>query len=294
MISILTPTYNRASMLPQLYESLCRQKCFDFEWVVVDDGSTDGTEALIKYWMNSEQKFDIVYIKQENGGKHRAINKGIPYLNYPYTYILDSDDFLTDDAIEVINNWINSIMDWGIFAGVAGMRMKADGTWIGQFPKGKEFVDATNIERKKMHLLGDKAEIYKTDVLKRYPFPEFPKEKFLSECAVWDKIALDGYKLRWFGKGICICEYREDGLTRQNGKEKNNFNGYTYVIKQQLAYDTLKGRLGLVAQYHEVAKENGLTINEVCYNLEVPKIECLSALFLNFFYQKVKEIGKSG
>src|SRR5690606_8327144 len=100
MITIFTATYNRAYTLPTLYNSLLRQINFDFEWLIIDDGSTDNTEKLVKDWSTRNNPFKIRYIKNRNGGKPRAINKAVELANTPYLFILDSDDYLTDDAVE--------------------------------------------------------------------------------------------------------------------------------------------------------------------------------------------------
>ena len=103
-ITVLTPTYNRAHILPNLYGSLCRQTNQFFDWLVVDDGSTDDTEALVNKWVSMDHSFRISYIRKENGGKNRAINDGVRMIDTPFTMIVDSDDFLTDDAIEFLSN----------------------------------------------------------------------------------------------------------------------------------------------------------------------------------------------
>lgn len=80
LISIFTPTYNRAYTLGRLYESLIiQQQLYDsVEWVIVDDGSTDGTANLVKQWgADSKAPFKIVYIYQENQGKHVAWNTAL-------------------------------------------------------------------------------------------------------------------------------------------------------------------------------------------------------------------------
>ena len=102
MITVFTPTYNRAYILPKLYESLCNQTCKDFEWLVVDDGSTDETPALLQKWQ-AEKKIAMNIISRKNGGKSTAINLGIQNANGNLFFIVDSDDFLTDNAIEVIS-----------------------------------------------------------------------------------------------------------------------------------------------------------------------------------------------
>ena len=187
MISILTPTYNRAHTLPRLYKSLKQQTMKDFEWIIVDDGSTDNTKYIVEKWIKEINLFNIIYIKQKNGGKHRALNKGIPHAKYDYIYIVDSDDYLTDDAVEKIHLWISTIDNKSKFAGVSGLKGKITDKGmiiIGQFPSKLEFIDATNLERKSKKLLGDKAEVYRKDILLKYPFPEFEGEKFLTEAVV--------------------------------------------------------------------------------------------------------------
>ena len=83
-MTILTPTYNRAYILPNAFESLCKQTDNDFEWIVVDDGSTDDTETVVRTWLTQELPFTLRYFKQENGGKHRAVNNGVQEANYDY------------------------------------------------------------------------------------------------------------------------------------------------------------------------------------------------------------------
>ena len=109
-ITIFTPSYNRAYRLLALYESLCNQTCFDFEWLIVDDGSNDNTEELVQTWLN-ESKFNIRYIKQCNGGKHRAVNHGVREAKGELFYIVDSDDILPKDAIECIMQQYLTIKD---------------------------------------------------------------------------------------------------------------------------------------------------------------------------------------
>lgn len=100
-ITIITPTYNRADLLPRLYESLCGQSSKDFEWMVIDDGSQDDTEALMRHYSH-ENKISILYEKQQNAGKHTALNRGIAKITSELTFIVDSDDYLTSDAVEII------------------------------------------------------------------------------------------------------------------------------------------------------------------------------------------------
>lgn len=211
MISIFTPTYNRAYIIKNLYESLKRQTCKDFEWLVIDDGSTDNTEELFASWTN-EISFPIRYIKQENGGKHRAINRGVKEANGELFFIVDSDDYLREDAVETILEQYNNIRNDNSFAGVCGLKCYADGTKVGG---GEDFgiLDCSSLEfRYKHKVKGDMAEVLRTEVLKEYPFPEIDGEKFCPEAVMFNRVA-QRYKLRYFYENLYVCDYLPDGLT---------------------------------------------------------------------------------
>ncbi len=237
MVTVFTPTYNRAQLLKKLYSSLLSQTCHDFEWLIIDDGSIDETESVCAGFIEAQNLFPIRYYKVENGGKHRAINKGVNLAQGEVFFIVDSDDYLADDAVEKIISWIKTLDNSRKFAGVAGLRAYQGGSPIGGIGDGQSYVDATNLERRKLNLLGDKAEAYFTDVLVKYPFPEFEGENFLTEEVVWNKIAADGYYIRWFSDPIYYCEYLDGGLTKSgDAKYINNPQGVLYWAKRQVKY----------------------------------------------------------
>ena len=281
MVTIMTPTYNRAYILPQAYQSLQAQTSFEFEWIVVDDGSTDGTEELVTGWAACEEKFKIVYVKQPNGGKHRAVNKGVALAQYGSFLILDSDDILTPDAVALVHQWMASIENEQGFAGVAGLRgyRNTEGV-IGGAPKMKgAYVDATNLERRKYGLLGDKIEVFKTDVLRQYPFPEFEGENFLRESASWDRIAADGYKIRWYNQVIYQCEYLQDGLTKTVNYDvyAKNFQGYLYCTRLHLKTKPFLYRLLHIGHFCKVAGRLHMSSKEVCGLLGISRIKLMLA-----------------
>ena len=231
-VTVFTPAYNRAYILPELYHSLRNQTCFDFEWIIVDDGSADGTEALVGAWLQQQNAFAIRYYKQKNGGKHRAINCGAEKAAGELFFIVDSDDQLTADAVESLLRVKNTLPDHEKFAGVAGNRGYHRGGVIGTTFDG-DMLDCSAIERRKYGIDGDKAEAFFTSVLKKYPFPEYEGENFVTEAVVWDKMALDGYKLRYFNKIIYLCDYLEDGLTNQGlDLYYRNPQGYGHYLRQ--------------------------------------------------------------
>lgn len=209
LITVFTPTYNRAHLLGRLYESLYTQRFTDFEWVIVDDGSTDGTASLVQGFI-AERRIDIKYLSQANGGKHRAINHGVGQARGELFFIVDSDDSLPADSLQSIaNEWKKCDSSMG---GVAGLDATISGTVIGSgLPQA--FIECSSMDiRFRHHVTGDLAEVFKTSVLREFPFPEIEGEKFCPEALVWNRIA-QKYKLRYFNKVIYIAEYQDDGLT---------------------------------------------------------------------------------
>ena len=218
-LTVFTPTYNRAYRLGTLYDSLCQQTMTDFEWLIVDDGSTDATEKIIKEWIK-EGVIRIRYFKQQNGGKHRAINKGVQESHGEMFLIVDSDDSLTLNSIERIYHHYLKIKDRKEFAGVCGCRAYSDGKIIRN--PSFDVVECTNFERMYCYrLIGDMAEVFYTSILRKFPFPEITDEKFCPEILIWNRIARK-YKIRHFGEGIYIGEYLPDGLTAKITKIRMN------------------------------------------------------------------------
>lgn len=213
-LTIFTPTYNRAHTLSKLYASLKKQTCIEFEWLVVDDGSIDGTSQLFKQW-TEEGIINITYIKKENGGKHRAINLAALRAKGELFFIVDSDDFIVENAVESILEKWNNITDKSKMAGLCFRKVNNKTGLI----MGKEFPCPLSTTSLAIHynlrIHCDKAEVFLTDLLCKFPFPEIEGEKFLSEAFVWNKIAISETPLLLcVNQGIYICEYLEDGLTK--------------------------------------------------------------------------------
>lgn len=273
-VTVFTPCYNRAYILPKLYESLRTQECHDFEWVIVDDGSIDNTESLVREWQKSRNAFPIIYKKVKNGGKHRAINLGVKLASSPLFFTIDSDDQATKGAIAAIIKYAEELPADERFAGLSGTRIKPTGEIIGGnggVAPGS-YIDASNLERTKMDLLGDKAEVYYTKILKKYPFPEFKNENFLDESIVWNKIARDGYKLRWINTPFSICDYKEDGLTKNLDKKNHeNPKGFALYIREKAKQ--LKSPIKKLQCYYSyyVIMKNDQTETEISNALKISK-----------------------
>ena len=213
LITVFTSTYNRAHLLPRVYESLCKQTFRDFEWVIVDDGSVDDTKSVVdQLTMDNGQLISIRYLYQKNSGKHRAINRGVKEARGELFLILDSDDTLPPDSLELINLYYQQIKDDASFGGVCGYMAHHDGTIIGH-GCDVPVLDTNSIDlRYKYHVVGDMLEVFRTDVLREIPFPDIDGEKFVPEALVWNRIACK-YKLRVFHEVVYYRDYLDGGLT---------------------------------------------------------------------------------
>lgn len=216
-ISILTPTYNRGKLLLPLYDSLKNLTFKDFEWLIVDDGSEDDTEQYALSWVEhniENAEFPIRYIKKSNGGKHTAINRGVREASGELILILDSDDTLSVDSLATIAQYYEQCKGYKDCAGVCGLMAHHDGQLIGSgFPKEPMYESALQFRyAEKGNVTGDLLEVYKTSVMREFPFPEIENEKFCPESLVWNRIA-NKYKLFCFNKIVYYRDYLEGGLT---------------------------------------------------------------------------------
>ena len=246
LITVLTPTFNRAHLLPDLFHSLCRQTEMQFDWLIVDDGSTDETEALVREWISTNHLFHIDYLKKKNCGKNRAVNDGVKRIHTPFTLIVDSDDLLTEDALAFLSDAARDVENEEEIAGVAGLRGIDRHTSLEEpnFPKNA-FILANNLERKRFHLKKDACEVYKTDILASHPFQVWPNEKFVPEQVIWNQLALEGYRLRWYNRVTCIVRYQKEGMTSDSWPLlRDNPMGYATMFNHLLLTDpSLRARI---------------------------------------------------
>lgn len=252
-ITVFTPTYNRAYIIETLYRSLQRQSFTNFEWLVVDDGSSDGTEELFSKWQDEENPFPIRYCRQENGGKCRAINRGLEMARGELFFTVDSDDYLTDDALEKVAGWEAELPKDQKYCGFVGNR----GTTPESTPNrlfGGGYLDGTALDRygsldEQYGVVdGERAYVFYTDIHRQYLYPEFPGEKFLTEAITWDRMAYDGYKMRFYNDIIWIWEYKPDGLTKAGYKvflDNPQGTGLFFRQKAKFLNYSLKTKLGM-------------------------------------------------
>lgn len=291
MITIFTPTYNRKLLIERVYESLKKQTNTDFIWLVVDDGSTDGTSAFFDS-IKSQSSFTIKYYYQKNGGKHRAHNTAIKNCTTDYFLILDSDDWLVEDAIEKLYKYSKKIEDNTNCAGIIGNRYYAeDGEVVGTKVMQIEYASGNELYQK-YGLKGDTIRMYKTECLRRWLFPEIENEKFVPENVVFDKIDIN-YKLLVIHDKLYMCEYQPNGYSNSILKvHLNNPKGYAESLKSSAeSAVTIYKRLGYIVLYMIwITKndlENELTgIERIASKILFPIHFILNKLKLpHFFYE---------
>lgn len=260
--TVFTPSYNRAGLLDRLYQSLKEQTYKDFEWLIVDDGSSDNTEEVVKSYQD-ENIIEIRYIKKENGGKHTAVKRGVEEARGELFLMIDSDDFLIPGGIEGFNDVWEKIENKEEFSSVCCLCKDTNGKLVGtRFPE--DLIDSNSMEiREKYGVLGDKAAFTKTSVYREFPFPVFEGERFITEAVVDDLVALK-YKTRFVNKILCIKEYQEGGLSDNSLKLRiNNPRGTMYYYNQSMEIAaTPKKRMRSAINYMRFCYHAGIGVGE--------------------------------
>lgn len=245
-LTIFTPTYNRAYILPKLYDSLCEQTCQDFEWLIVDDGSTDHTKELVDNW-RQECKMDIQYIYQDNSGKMMAHNKAAQASKTELFMCVDSDDHLCSPQVvrDIISFWDNHSKKYcdnicGIIA------FKEIGQKRMAFPEGMNVAHLSELDEKGFK--GEATLVFRRDVLEQYPFPSFIGEKFVTDVYIYDQID-QKYNFMLFPYYVQHCDYHEDGYSHNYMKLLfNNPQGFRAYHNQCVRFKK-KGYLKSVICY---------------------------------------------
>lgn len=235
IITVFTATYNRAYILPRLYESLCRQTSREFDWIIVDDGSEDNTYKLVEQWIN-ENKITIHYYKQKNGGKQRAHNYGVAMCQLELFMCVDSDDYIADNCIEKhIERW-NEVKNNKKVAGVISLKGDLNGRPLGtDFPENLDCVSRKYLYGK-LKFKGDATLVYRTDILRQYPYWVAEGEKFIGEGYVFSQID-QKFDMAVLPEVLTFCEYLSDGYTRNVRRvTKENPKSYMCLKKQTINY----------------------------------------------------------
>ena len=242
LLTIFTPAYNRAHTLPRTYESLCQQKCKDFIWLIVDDGSQDNTAELVRLWQAWDNGFEIRYIYKENGGMHTAHNTAYEHIDTELNTCIDSDDKLAPDAVEKILRKWDQVKDQG-YAGIIGLDADFEGKIIGKgFPEG--LTETTVVGYYAAGGSGDKKLVYRTDIINQYPpYPVFEGEKYVS-LAYKYRLIDQTYKMAVLDEVLCNVEYQPDGSSGTMWKQYlKNPKGWMFWRKVQMQYPESTKRL---------------------------------------------------
>ena len=268
ILTIFTPAYNRAHTLSRTYKSLLDQDCKDFIWMIIDDGSTDHTEELVREWQKKDNGFEIQYIYKENGGMHTAHNTAYEHIKTELNMCIDSDDYVAKGAIrKILDKWETIKND--DYAGIIGLDADLNGDIIGKgFPS--EMQETTLCGYYAKGGAGDKKLVYRTEVINEYPpYPVFEGEKYVALAYKYRLIDQD-YKLAVLNEVLCNVEYQEDGSTATMWKQYiKNPKGFAFWRKVCIQYPMSKKRLWIDC-VHYVAEK---TIAGDCHYLkESPRI----------------------
>lgn len=229
-LTIFTPAYNRAYCLHHCYESLKRQTCQDFVWLIIDDGSTDHTRDLVKEWI-SENRIEIRYHWQENQGMHGAHNTAYELIDTELNVCIDSDDYMPDDAVE------NILSFWDKFgsdkvSGIIGLDSYNDGQIIGsRLPEDVKTSTLFHLYNK-YGVTGDKKLVYRTDLTRNYPYPIFKNEKYVGLAYKYHMLDQQ-YEMLLMNEVLCCVEYLADGSSMNMFNQyRENPKGFAFYRKE--------------------------------------------------------------
>lgn len=285
-LTILTPAYNRAHTLHRLYESLEKQSFKEFEWLIIDDGSTDDTEKYVNE-IKKKSPLVIKYIYKKNGGKHTAINMGIDRIKTPLTFIVDSDDYLTDDAVSTVFKTWNLFKERTDIGSFWFLQSDTKGNLIGdKFPEDQLISSYTNIMINS-GIKGDKKSVYFTHVRKEFPFPVYNSERFIGEGIVHKRIG-DKYKCMFINKVIYRGEYLEDGLSKAGRvmRVRNPLGGMA-ISKEFLTKDiSFKIRIKKMILYVTYGLFANLKYSKIISSSGNPLLSIMCTPLSYIFYKK--------
>lgn len=236
LITVFTPLYNRIETLKRTYESMCNQTSKNFIWMIIDDGSTDNPYEVIKRWLEIDNGFEIKYIHKENGGMHTAHNTAYENINTELNVCIDSDDYMPDNAIELIEKCWTENKDKG-YAGIIALDY-ADSTKkvIGKpLPSDRESITLLGYYNEGG--IGDKKLIYRTDIIKSTPpYPVFENEKYVSLAYKYHLID-EKYEMAILNENVCFVEYQLDGSsTNMYRQYVRNPKGFAFWRKEQMRH----------------------------------------------------------
>lgn len=245
-----------------------KQTYKDFEWIIVDDGSSDGTELSVRQFLD-EKILNIKYFYKENGGKQRAYNYGVEKARGELFICLDSDDKYVDNALETILKYWKKYENNREIAGIGYLSIYENGEVIGtKFPEDEMIATQFDIYNK-FQVKGDKGLMFRTKILKQFPFPVFDGEKFTTEAVVYNRIS-EKYKMLYVNEKIEIKEYQGDGLTsKYNDLLVKNPKGQALYHNEKNRHKmTFKEKILNNAVYYKFCKIAGYNFKKIISEAE--------------------------
>lgn len=261
LLAIFTPAYNRAHTIGRTYESLCRQTCHDFEWLIVDDGSSDNTRELVRSWFTdatlqetvSELKgyskdapwLHIHYIYQQNQGMHGAHNTAYDHLSNELNTCIDSDDYILDNTVEkIVLFWQSqSAEDRRKYAGIIGLDIDDKHKEIIGLPFPEGLISTTLSGYYQNGGKGDKKLVYRTDIIKQTPkYPIFSGENYVG--LNYKYLIIDqNYELLVLNEPLIIVDYQVDGSSSSMYRQYwKNPKGWSFYRKFEMTHSLSKKR----------------------------------------------------
>jgi len=218
--TVFTPTYNRAKLLSRVFESLLAQTYKDFEWLIIDDGSTDDTGKVVDNF-SIIAPFPIRYFWRENKGKVASINEALDLAEGEFFLVFDSDDWCTADALEVFMATWNSLSEEerGEYSGVSCLKSFVNGKIVGEDYKRMEQFGETYVDRFNKRIKGDKWELIRTDVHRKYRYDLSSGERYLAPEYSWLLIGKE-FKTVFINRSLSVVEYQTDGISKNNIKHR--------------------------------------------------------------------------
>ncbi|MEF9892058.1 MAG: glycosyltransferase family 2 protein [Anaerorhabdus sp.] len=286
-VSIITPTYNRNLLLIDAAESLNKQTNKNFEWIIINDGSTDNTKEIVEEIIR-KYDFRIKAITQQNKGKAQAINVGVNEAHGEYVLFLDDDDYITEEAIQQIIN----VSEFGSNDKIAGLGfLRFDKTSRKTLSGEINPRILSSLEVFDRNIVGDKVEVFKTKILKKFPFPQFGNEKFVPEALVWNRIASSGFKIYWTNIPIYGCEYLATGLSCNiDAVLMDNILGYSQYIKEILSYNLkIKTKFRQLVAYNRRCYLRQLNYEEICSFIRIGTIKNIPFYLFGILFYYVRK-----
>lgn len=236
-LTVFTPAYNRADLLPRCFEAMRRQTSKDFIWMIIDDGSTDNTRELVADWMSQPLDFQIIYYYKENGGLHTAYNEAIAHIDTPLCVCIDSDDFMPDDAVErILTFWEAHGSDK--VAGIVGLDFDLEGNVIGDPLPNQPTINLIDllVGRYPIHN-GDRTNVVRTELYKKFaPMQVYPGEKNFNPHYMHLQISKE-YDFLVMNENLRFVDYQPGGMSNSMYRQyRNSPNSFAQTRRLYLSF----------------------------------------------------------